>query len=83
MVPIYKGGDRLVVGSYVPLSVNSMVCKRLEYLMAGYLRQVWEMSGWLCEGQHGFRPGYSSESQVVRFVRISRIYWTRGSGQTR
>ena len=23
------------------------------------------MSGWLYEGQHAFRPGYSSESQVV------------------
>ena len=23
------------------------------------------MSGWLYEGQHGFRPGYSYESQVV------------------
>ena len=23
------------------------------------------MSGWLYEGQHGFRPGYSCKSQVV------------------
>ena len=23
------------------------------------------MSGWLYEGQHGFRPGYSCESQMV------------------
>ncbi len=23
------------------------------------------MSGWLYEGQHGFRPGYSCESHVV------------------
>jgi hypothetical protein len=23
------------------------------------------MSGWLYEGQHGFRPGYSRKSQVV------------------
>ena len=23
------------------------------------------MSGWLYEGQHGFRPGYTCESQVV------------------
>ena len=37
----------------------------MEHVIAGYLRQVWEMSGWLYEGQHGFRPGYSCESQVV------------------
>jgi hypothetical protein len=35
------------------------------YVTAGYLRQVWEISGWLYEGQHGFRSGYSCESQVV------------------
>ena len=37
----------------------------MEHVIAGYLRQVWEMSGWLYEDQHGFRPGYSCESQVV------------------
>jgi hypothetical protein len=37
----------------------------MEYVIAGYLRQVWEISGWLYECQHGFRPGYSCESQVV------------------
>ena len=42
-----------------------MVCKQMEHIIAGYLRQVWEMSGWLYEGQHGFGPGYSCEKQVV------------------
>ena len=37
----------------------------MEQVIAGYLRHVWEMSGWLYEGQHGFRPGYSCESQVA------------------
>jgi len=37
----------------------------MEHVIAGYLRQVWEMSGWLYVGRHGFRPGYSFESQVV------------------
>jgi len=42
-----------------------MVCKQMEHIIAGYLRQVWEMNGWLYEGQHGFRPGYSCKSQLV------------------
>ena len=42
-----------------------MVCKQIEHIIAGYLRQGWEMSGWLYEGQYGFRPGYLCESQVV------------------
>jgi len=37
----------------------------MEHVIAGYLRQVWEFCGWLDEGHHDFRPGYSYESQVV------------------
>jgi hypothetical protein len=37
----------------------------MEYVIAGYLRQVWEMNGWLYEVKHGFKLGYSCESQVV------------------
>jgi len=29
------------------------------------LRQVWHNNNWLYEGKHGFRPGYSCESQVI------------------
>ena len=66
VVPIYKGGDRSIVGNYMLFSLTSVVCKQIEHIIiAGYLRQVWEMSGWLYEGQYGFRPGYSCESQVV------------------
>ena len=78
--PIYKGGDRSVVGNYRPVSLTSVVCKQMEHVIAGYLRQAREMSGWLYEGQHGFIPGYSCENQVV-MVRISRIHWTRELGQ--
>ena len=44
VVPIYKGGDRSVVGKYRPVSK----CKQMEHVVAGYLREVWEKSGWLC-----------------------------------
>ena len=26
---------------------------------------MWEARDWLYEGQHGFRPGYSCESQII------------------
>ena len=42
-----------------------MVCKQLEHVIAGYLRQVWGKNDWLYEEQHGFRPGYCCEIQVV------------------
>ena len=37
----------------------------MELVIAGYLRQVWEMSELLCAGKHGFKPGYSCESKVI------------------
>jgi hypothetical protein len=64
-VPIYKGGDRPVVGNDRPVSLTSVVCKLMEHVIAGYLRPVWDTSDWLYEGQHGFKPGYLCESQVV------------------
>jgi len=37
----------------------------MEHVITSYLRQVWDKSDWLYEGQHVFRPGYSCESQVI------------------
>jgi len=37
----------------------------MERVISGYLRQVWEMNGWLYEGQYCFRSGYSCKSHVV------------------
>jgi hypothetical protein len=41
----------------------------MEHVIASYLRQVWDKNDWLYEGQHGFRPGYSCESQVITVCR--------------
>jgi hypothetical protein len=37
----------------------------MEHVIAGYIRQVWGDRDWLYEGQHGFRPVYSCESQLI------------------
>jgi len=42
-----------------------VVWKQMEHVIASYLRQVWDKNDWLYEGQHGFWPGYSCESQVI------------------
>ena len=65
MVPVHKGGDRSLVTNYRPVSLTSVVCKQMEHVIALYLRQVWYKNEWLYEGQHGFRPGHSCESQVI------------------
>jgi len=42
-----------------------VVCKQIEHVIASYLRQVWDKYEWLYEGQHGFKPGHSCESQLI------------------
>jgi len=65
VIPIHKGSDRSLVTNYRPVSLTSVVCKQMEHVIASYLRQVWDKNYLLYEGQHGFRPGYSCESQVT------------------
>jgi hypothetical protein len=65
VIPIHKGGDRSLVTNYRPVSLTSIVCKQMKHVIASYLRQVWDKNDWLHEGHHGFRPGYSCESQVI------------------
>ena len=38
--PIHKGGDRSVVKNYRPVSFNEVICKQMEHVTAGYIRQV-------------------------------------------
>jgi len=40
VVPVHKGGDRSVVKNYRPVSLTSVVCKQMEHVLAGYIRQV-------------------------------------------
>jgi len=65
VVPIHKGSDRSLITNYRPVRLTSVVCKQMEHVIASYLRQVWDKNDWLYEGQRGFRPGYSGESQVI------------------
>ena len=65
VVPIYKWNDRSAFTKYRPISLNTVLGKQVEHVRAEYLRQVWDKNDWLCEGQLGFRPGYSCESQVI------------------
>jgi len=42
VVSFYKGGDQSVFGIYRPDRLKSVVCKQIEHVTAGYLREVWE-----------------------------------------
>lgn len=65
VVPIFKGGSRQTVENYRPVSLTSVVCKQMEHLVAEYIRGILDKNNVIYEGQHGFRKGFSCESQVV------------------
>jgi len=65
VIPIHKGGDRSLITNYRPVSLFSVVCKQMEHAIPSYLRRGWDKNDWLYEGRHGFRLGYSCESQVI------------------
>jgi len=65
VVPVHKRGNRSLVTNYRPVSLTSVICKQMEHVIVSYLRQVWDKNDGLYEGQHGFRPGYLCESQVI------------------
>jgi len=48
-----------------PISVNSVVCKQLEHVIAEYLRQVWDKIDWLYVGQHSFGQRHLCEFQAI------------------
>jgi hypothetical protein len=37
----------------------------MEHVIATYLREIWDKEDWVFEGQHGFRQGFSCQSQVI------------------
>ena len=45
-----------------------------------YLKEVWDRNDWLHEGQYGFRPGFSCESQVISVCRDTDIADSLGNG---
>ena len=53
------------LGNYRPVSITSIVCKLLEDLISDYLREQWETLSWFNGRQHGFRQGYSCETQML------------------
>ena len=67
------------VTSYRPINLTSVVRKQMEHVVAGYLRQVWDTSKWLYEGQHGCRPRYSCESQIVTVCQDIADYLDKGA----
>ena len=66
--PIYKSGDRDVVGNYRPISVLPAISKILEKVLNIRLIKFLESKNLISANQFGFRKGLSTVDAVASFV---------------
>jgi hypothetical protein len=62
---IYKKGDRNRAENYRPVSLTSVACKLLEHCICRHLWTHLERNDILTNRNHGFRSGYSCETQLL------------------
>ncbi|KAK7103646.1 hypothetical protein V1264_018511 [Littorina saxatilis] len=63
--PVYKKGDKHLAENYRPVSLTSVPCKLLEHIICKHLLKHLEKNKILTNLNHGFRSGYSCETQLV------------------
>ena len=64
----FKKGDRYLAENYRPISLTSVPCKILEHVICRHLLNHLENNKILTNLNHGFRSGYSCETQLLTTV---------------
>ena len=73
--PIFKKGDRHLPENYRPVSLTSVISKLLEHIICRNLLQHFEANKVLTTRNHGFRSGYSCETQLaVTFDELTKNF---------
>ncbi len=62
---VFKKGNRHLPENYRPISLTCVVSKILEHIICKQLRNHLESNNILTDLNHGFRSGYSCESQLL------------------
>jgi hypothetical protein len=65
VVPIFKKGDKSKAENYRPVSLTSVVCKRLEHIICSSIMEHLDRHKFLHDAQDGFRKRRSCESQFI------------------
>ncbi|CAH8507239.1 unnamed protein product, partial [Heterobilharzia americana] len=65
VVPIYKGGNKLLASNYRPISLISSVAKVMERVINDSLRDHLLQKSILNDCQHGFLPGRSCNTNLL------------------
>ena len=66
--PVYKKGDAHLPGNYRPVSLTCVSCKILEHIIRKHILDHLDRNKILTTLNHGFRSGYSCETQLVMTV---------------
>ena len=62
---IYKKGNKMEPSNHRPVSLTCILCKIMEHVVFSHMASHMEDNKILTFRQHGFRPGYSCETQLV------------------
>ena len=65
VAPIFKKGDRNSAANYRPVSLTCICCKLLEHIICKHILNHAEEYDILTSLQHGFRNGYSCQTQLL------------------
>ena len=74
VVPIHKGGEKVLPNNYRPVSLTFNVCKMLKHVSLHYFSK--HLQNILCTNQHGFRRGMSCNTQLITALHL--IFFTIG-----
>ena len=65
VAPVYKKGDRHTPENYRPVSLTCALSKKLEHIICHHMLNHLDKHRVLTSLNHGFRSGYSCETQLV------------------
>ena len=68
VTPLFKKGDRSKPNNYRPISLTSITSKIFEHILSSNIMKHLEANNILNGHQHGFRHGYSCETQLISLV---------------
>jgi hypothetical protein len=67
VTPLFKGGERQKIANYRPVSLTSSICKIMKRIINNKMKCIIDRKDGIKSKQHGFRKGYSCQTQLLGF----------------
>ena len=68
VTPVHKKGPKYDTGNYRPVSLTSIISKINEHILCSTMMHHFSDNNILDPDQHGFRQGYSTETQLISSI---------------